>query len=80
MYRGRITFSTPMLWFLGFIFSFTIGGVTGVMMAVPAIDFQFHNSLFLVAHFHNQLVEYCRDEYWPAMKSLKMEKFSLFRN
>lgn len=56
MYRGRITFSTPMLWFLGFIFSFTIGGVTGVMMAVPAIDFQFHNSLFLVAHFHNQLI------------------------
>lgn len=56
MYKGRIIFTTPMLWFLGFIFTFTIGGVTGVMMAVPAIDFQFHNSLFLVAHFHNQLI------------------------
>ncbi len=56
MYRGRINFSTPMLWFLGFVVTFTIGGVTGVMMAVPAIDFQVHNSLFLVAHFHNMII------------------------
>lgn len=56
MYRGRIKFTTPMLWFLGFVFTFTIGGVTGVMLAVPAIDFQVHNSLFLVAHFHNMII------------------------
>lgn len=56
MYRGRIRFTTPMLWFLGFVVTFTIGGVTGVLMAVPAIDFQVHNSLFLVAHFHNMVI------------------------
>ena len=56
MYRGRIKFATPMLWFLGFVVTFTIGGVTGVMMAVPALDFQVHNSLFLVAHFHNMVI------------------------
>lgn len=56
MYRGRITFTTPMLWTMGFITTFVIGGMTGVMMAVPAIDFQVHNSLFLVAHFHNAII------------------------
>ncbi|MFI5270880.1 MAG: cytochrome o ubiquinol oxidase subunit I [Candidatus Saccharimonadales bacterium] len=56
MYRGRINFSTPMLWFLGFVVLFTIGGVAGVMLAVPPIDFQLHNSLFLVAHFHTMIV------------------------
>jgi cytochrome o ubiquinol oxidase subunit 1 len=56
MYRGRIRFTTPMLWFLGFIVTFTIGGMTGVLMSVPAIDFQAHNSLFLVAHFHNMII------------------------
>lgn len=56
MYRGRIWFSSPMIWFMGFVFLFTMGGVTGVLMAVPAIDFQVHNSLFLVAHFHNMIV------------------------
>lgn len=56
MYRGRIRFSTPMLWTVGFISTFVIGGMTGVMMAVPAIDFQVHNSLFLVAHFHNVII------------------------
>ncbi len=56
MYRGRIVLATPMLWFLGFIVTFTIGGVAGVLMAVPAIDFQVHNSLFLVAHFHTMIV------------------------
>lgn len=56
MFRGRIEFTTPMLWFLGFVMTFTIGGVTGVMMSVPAIDFQVHNSLFLVAHFHNMII------------------------
>lgn len=56
MYRGRVRFTTPMLWFMGFITTFTIGGVTGVLMSVPAIDFQVHNSLFLVAHFHNMII------------------------
>ena len=56
MYRGRISFKTPMLWFMGFVVTFTLGGVTGVLMAVPGIDFQVHNSLFLVAHFHNMII------------------------
>lgn len=56
MYGGRVHFKTPMLWFLAFVVTFTIGGMTGVLMAVPAIDFQVHNSLFLVAHFHNVII------------------------
>jgi cytochrome o ubiquinol oxidase subunit 1 len=56
MYRGRVSFTTPMLWFMGFVVTFTIGGLTGVMMSVPSADFQFHNSLFLVAHFHNMII------------------------
>lgn len=56
MFRGRVRFDTPMLWFMGFVVTFTIGGVTGVLMAVPGIDFQVHNSLFLVAHFHNVII------------------------
>ncbi len=56
MYGGRIRFKTPMRWFMNFVITFTIGGVSGVLMAVPAIDFQVHNSLFLVAHFHNVII------------------------
>ena len=56
MYRGRIRFTTPMLWTLGFIPTFAIGGMTGVLMAVPPADFMMHNSEFLVAHFHNMLI------------------------
>jgi cytochrome o ubiquinol oxidase subunit 1 len=56
MYRGRVLFATPMLWFLGFVMTFTLGGATGVILSVPAIDFQVHNSLFLVAHFHNMII------------------------
>lgn len=56
MYRGRITFATPMLWFLGFVVTFTIGGMAGVLMSVPPADFQVHNSLFLVAHFHSMVI------------------------
>lgn len=56
MYKGRIRLTTPMLWFMGFVVTFTIGGVTGVMLAIPPADFQFHNSLFLVAHFHNVII------------------------
>jgi len=56
MYRGRIRFTSPMIWFMGFVFLFTLGGVTGVLMAVPPVDFQIHNSLFLVAHFHTMII------------------------
>ncbi|MGH8462179.1 MAG: cytochrome o ubiquinol oxidase subunit I [Stenotrophobium sp.] len=56
MYRGRIHFTVPMLWTLGFMFTFTIGGMTGVMLAVPPADFVLHNSLFLIAHFHNVII------------------------
>lgn len=56
MFRGRVHFTSTMVWFLGFVATFTIGGMTGVLLAVPAIDFQVHNSLFLVAHFHNMVI------------------------
>jgi cytochrome o ubiquinol oxidase subunit 1 len=56
MYGGRIRFASPMLWSLGFLVTFTIGGMTGVLLAVPPADFQLHNSLFLVAHFHNVII------------------------
>ncbi|MER9117161.1 cytochrome o ubiquinol oxidase subunit I [Mesorhizobium sp. M0954] len=56
MYGGRIRFATPMLWSLGFMVTFVIGGMTGVLLAVPPADFLLHNSLFLVAHFHNVII------------------------
>ncbi|RQT88077.1 cytochrome o ubiquinol oxidase subunit I [Burkholderia cepacia] len=56
MYRGRIEFTTPVLWTIGFMVTFTIGGMTGVMMAIPGADFVLHNSLFLIAHFHNVII------------------------
>jgi cytochrome o ubiquinol oxidase subunit I len=56
MYQGRIWYKTPMIWTVGFLFTFSIGGMTGVLMSVPAVDFQLHNSLFLVAHFHNVII------------------------
>ena len=56
MYRGRIRFEVPMLWTIGFMITFVIGGMTGVLLAVPPADFVLHNSLFLVAHFHNVII------------------------
>jgi cytochrome o ubiquinol oxidase subunit 1 len=56
MYGGRIVFTTPVLWSIGFMVTFVIGGMTGVLLAVPPADFQLHNSLFLVAHFHNVII------------------------
>ena len=56
MYGGRIRFTSPMLWSIGFMVTFLIGGMTGVLLAVPPADFVLHNSLFLVAHFHNVIV------------------------
>ncbi|WP_375396069.1 cbb3-type cytochrome c oxidase subunit I, partial [uncultured Sphingomonas sp.] len=56
MYGGRIRFTSPMLWAIGFMVTFVIGGMTGVLLAVPPADFVLHNSLFLVAHFHNVII------------------------
>jgi len=56
MFQGRVTFSVPMLWTIAFISTFAIGGMSGVLMSVPPVDFQLHNSVFLVAHFHNVII------------------------
>jgi cytochrome o ubiquinol oxidase subunit I len=56
MYGGRIAYETPILWAIGFMVTFVIGGMTGVLQAVPPADFVIHNSLFLVAHFHNVII------------------------
>ncbi len=81
MYRGRVHFTNPMLWFLGFIFIFTTGGMTGILMSVPPADFQVHNSLFLIAHFHSMVIggvlfgffaAYC---YWfPKIMGFKLNE------
>jgi cytochrome o ubiquinol oxidase subunit I len=56
MYGGRVRMQTPMLWAVGFMVTFVIGGLTGVLLAMPPVDFVLHNSLFLVAHFHNVII------------------------
>ncbi|HWU63238.1 MAG TPA: cytochrome o ubiquinol oxidase subunit I [Ensifer sp.] len=56
MYHGRIKYEVPMLWTIGFMVTFVIGGMTGVLLAVPPADFVLHNSLFLIAHFHNVII------------------------
>ncbi|KWE66640.1 cytochrome ubiquinol oxidase subunit I [Burkholderia ubonensis] len=56
MYRGRVEFTVPVLWTIGFMVTFTLGGMTGVMLAIPGADFVLHNSLFLIAHFHNTII------------------------
>ncbi|WP_027144835.1 cytochrome o ubiquinol oxidase subunit I [Mesorhizobium sp. WSM3626] len=56
MYRGRIRFELPMMWTVAFMLTFTVGGMTGVLLAVPPADFVLHNSLFLIAHFHNVII------------------------
>jgi cytochrome o ubiquinol oxidase subunit 1 len=56
MYRGRLRFTTPMYWTLGFISTFVIGGMAGVLLSVPPADYVLHNSLFLISHFHNMLI------------------------
>ena len=70
MYGGRVVFATPMLWAIGFLVTFVIGGMTGVLLSVPPADFVLHNSLFLVAHFHNVIIgsvifgAFAGYEYW----------------
>ena len=56
MYGGRIRFATPMMWSIGFMVTFILGGLTGVLVAVPPADFLLHNSMFLIAHFHNVII------------------------
>jgi len=56
MYRGRVELNSMMLWTIGFMITFVIGGMTGVLLAVPGADFLLHNSLFLIAHFHNTII------------------------
>jgi cytochrome o ubiquinol oxidase subunit I len=56
LFRGRVVFEPPVLWSIGFMVTFVIGGMTGVLLAVPPIDFVVHNSVFLVAHFHNVII------------------------
>jgi len=81
MYKGRIRFTTPMLWFLGFIATFSLGGLAGVMLAVPPADFQLHNSLFLVAHFHTMVIGgvlfgiFCGINYWfPKIAGFRLNE------
>lgn len=81
MRKGRIRFDTPMMWFLGFMAVFAIGGLTGVMLAVPPVDFQLHNSLFLVAHFHSTVIGgvlfgiFCGITFWfPKITGLKLNE------
>jgi len=82
MYRGRIRFDVPMLWTMGFMFTFVIGGMTGVLLAVPPADFELHNSLFLVAHFHNVIIGgvlfgmFAGINYWfPKSMGFKLDPF-----
>lgn len=55
-YRGKVHFTSPMLWFFAFVLNFSIAGMTGILLAAPPVDFQVHNSLFLVAHFHGMVI------------------------
>src|SRR3546814_15282671 len=56
MWKGSLTFETPMLWSLAFVVLFAIGGFSGLMLAIVLADFQYHDPYFVVAHFHYDLV------------------------
>ncbi|MGJ7494122.1 cytochrome o ubiquinol oxidase subunit I [Variovorax sp. RT4R15] len=82
MYHGRIRFEVPMMWTVGFMVTFTIGGMTGVLLAVPPADFVLHNSLFLIAHFHNVIIGgvvfgvFAGIYYWfPKATGVKLDPF-----
>lgn len=81
MFRGRVKLQTPMYWFLGFITTFTIGGMAGVLMSIPAADYQIHNSLFLIAHFHFVIIGgvvfgfFAAYSYWfPKFTGFKLDE------
>jgi cytochrome o ubiquinol oxidase subunit 1 len=82
MYRGRIRFELPMMWTIAFMLTFVIGGMTGVLLGVPPADFLLHNSLFLVAHFHNVIIGgvlfglFAGISYWfPKAFGFKLDPF-----
>ncbi|WP_435164900.1 cytochrome o ubiquinol oxidase subunit I [Falsirhodobacter sp. 1013] len=82
MYKGRIRFELPMYWVIAFMITFTVGGMTGVLLAVPPADFVLHNSLFLVAHFHNVIIGgvvfgvFAGINYWfPKAFGFKLNEF-----
>ena len=82
MYRGRIRFELPMMWTIAFMLTFVIGGMTGVLLAVPPADFVLHNSLFLIAHFHNVIIGgvvfglFAGINYWfPKAFGFKLDPF-----
>ncbi len=82
MYRGRIRFDLPMMWTVAFMLTFTIGGMTGVMLAVPPADFVLHNSVFLIAHFHNVIIGgvvwgvfAAINYWWPKAFGFKLNQF-----
>jgi len=82
MYRGRIRFELPMMWTVAFMLTFVIGGMTGVLLAVPPADFVLHNSLFLIAHFHNVIIGgvlfglFAGINYWfPKAFGFKLDRF-----
>lgn len=82
MYRGRIRFELPMMWTIAFMLTFVIGGMTGVLLAVPPADFVLHNSLFLVAHFHNVIIGgvlfglfAAINYWWPKAFGFKLDVF-----
>ncbi|EGD57189.1 cytochrome o ubiquinol oxidase subunit I [Novosphingobium nitrogenifigens DSM 19370] len=82
IYRGRVRFELPMLWTVAFMLTFVIGGMTGVMLAVPPADFVLHNSLFLIAHFHNVIIggvvfgTFAAINYWwPKAFGFKLDPF-----
>ncbi|VFP88606.1 Cytochrome bo(3) ubiquinol oxidase subunit 1 [Buchnera aphidicola (Cinara piceae)] len=82
MFRGRIIFHSSMLWTIGFLISFTIGGMAGVLLSIPPVDFILHNSLFLVAHFHNVIIGgvvfgcFAGITYWfPKMFGFKLNEY-----
>jgi cytochrome o ubiquinol oxidase subunit I len=69
-FRGRVHFTSPMLWFFAFVLNFSVGGMTGILLSSPPVDFQVHNSLFLIAHFHGMVIGgmlfgfFCGFTYW----------------
>jgi cytochrome o ubiquinol oxidase subunit 1 len=82
MYRGRIRFELPMMWTVAFMLTFTVGGMTGVLLAVPPADFVLHNSLFLIAHFHNVIIGgvlfglfAAINYWWPKAFGFKLDEF-----
>ena len=82
MYKGRIHFELPMMWTIAFMLTFVIGGLTGVLLAIPPADYVLHNSLFLVAHFHNVIIGgvvfgiFAGINYWwPKAFGFKLDTF-----